>query len=106
MSKHASSPRVEDTLVHNTIPILNPSLSIPSMVTPAPQDRWYHDKHIDPVNIIGNPRAEMLIRAMAKELGATLAHECLFVDFLFEKEPKRSLKHYNIQDGLMPYKIN
>ncbi|GJT94277.1 hypothetical protein Tco_1083122, partial [Tanacetum coccineum] len=58
------------------------------------------------VNIIGNPEAEMLTRAMAKELGATSAHECLFVDFLFEEEPKRSLMHYNIQDGLMPCKMN
>ncbi|GKB79634.1 hypothetical protein Tco_0946529 [Tanacetum coccineum] len=34
----------------------------------------------------------MLTRAMAKELGAASAHECIFVDFLFEEEPKRYLK--------------
>nr|GEW35216.1 hypothetical protein [Tanacetum cinerariifolium] len=34
-------------------------------------------------------RAGMLIKAMAKELNAALAHECLFVDFLFEEEPKK-----------------
>ncbi|GJW72355.1 reverse transcriptase domain-containing protein [Tanacetum coccineum] len=34
-------------------------------------------------------RVGILTRAMAKELGATLAHECLFVDFLSEKEPKK-----------------
>ncbi|GKA92239.1 hypothetical protein Tco_0814164, partial [Tanacetum coccineum] len=87
--EHSSSPRVEDTSVQYTIPIPNSSLSIPSMVTPAPQDRWSQDKHIELVNIIGNPGAEMLTRAMAKELGATSAHECLFVDFLFEEEPKK-----------------
>ncbi|GJV60723.1 hypothetical protein Tco_1466823 [Tanacetum coccineum] len=38
----------------------------------------------------------MLTRAMAKELSAASAHECLFVDFLSEKEPKKvfeALKH-------------
>ncbi|GJS60434.1 retrovirus-related pol polyprotein from transposon TNT 1-94 [Tanacetum coccineum] len=38
----------------------------------------------------------MLTRAMAKQLSATLAHECLFVDFLSKEEPKKvseALKH-------------
>ncbi|GJR77752.1 hypothetical protein Tco_0090117 [Tanacetum coccineum] len=48
--------------------------------------RWSQDKHIELVNIIGDPGAEMLIRAMAKELSAASAHhECLFIDFLSEK---------------------
>ncbi|GJV60140.1 retrovirus-related pol polyprotein from transposon TNT 1-94 [Tanacetum coccineum] len=34
----------------------------------------------------------MLTRAMAKDLGAALAHECLFVDFLFEEERKKVSK--------------
>ncbi|GKE00190.1 retrovirus-related pol polyprotein from transposon TNT 1-94 [Tanacetum coccineum] len=41
ISKHLSSLSVEDTSVQNTIPIPNSSLSIPSIVTLAPQDRWY-----------------------------------------------------------------
>ncbi|GKG27212.1 hypothetical protein Tco_0402915, partial [Tanacetum coccineum] len=64
--------------------------------TPAPQDRWYQDKHIELVNIIGNLGARMLTRAMAKQLSAASAHECLFVDFLSEEEPKKvskALKH-------------
>ncbi|GJX63306.1 ribonuclease H-like domain-containing protein [Tanacetum coccineum] len=36
ISEHSSSPRVEDTLVQNTIPILNPPLPIPSIVTDCP----------------------------------------------------------------------
>nr|GEV47529.1 hypothetical protein [Tanacetum cinerariifolium] len=91
--EHLSSPSVEDTSVHNTTPILIPPLPIPSMVTPAPQDRWSKDKHINLVNIIGNPRVGMLTRAMAKELSAALAHECLFVDFLSEEEPKKLFKN-------------
>ncbi|GJT63197.1 retrovirus-related pol polyprotein from transposon TNT 1-94, partial [Tanacetum coccineum] len=66
------------------------------MTSPAPQDRWSKDKHIELVNIIGNPGAGMLTRAMAKELSPDLAHECLFVDFLYEEEPKKvfeALKH-------------
>ncbi|GJV25146.1 putative reverse transcriptase domain-containing protein [Tanacetum coccineum] len=60
------------------------------MVTLAPQDRWSQDKHIELVNIIGNPEARMLTRAMAKQLSAASAHECLFVDFISEKEPKKT----------------
>ncbi|GKA26799.1 retrovirus-related pol polyprotein from transposon TNT 1-94, partial [Tanacetum coccineum] len=37
----------------------------------------------------------MLTRAMAKQLSAALAHECIFVDFLFEKEPKKISKALN-----------
>ncbi|GJY26640.1 hypothetical protein Tco_0401366 [Tanacetum coccineum] len=89
ISEHSSFPRVEDTSAQNTIPIPNSSLSIPSMVTPSPQNRWSKDKNIKLVNIIGNLGAGMLTRAMAKELGAASAHECLFVDFLSEEEPKK-----------------
>ncbi|GJY20318.1 putative ribonuclease H-like domain-containing protein [Tanacetum coccineum] len=83
------------------------------MVTPAPQDSWSQDKHIALVNIIGNPGAEMLTRAMAKELGATSAHECIFVDFLSEEEPKKvseALQHPRwvdaMQDKLNQFDIN
>ncbi|GKG22459.1 hypothetical protein Tco_0387762 [Tanacetum coccineum] len=62
------------------------------MATPAPQDRWSKDKHIEMVNIVGNPGAEILIGAIAKELSAASAHECLFVDFLSEEEPKKVSK--------------
>ncbi|GKB34658.1 retrovirus-related pol polyprotein from transposon TNT 1-94 [Tanacetum coccineum] len=41
---------------------------------------------------IRNPRARMLTRAMAKELSAASAHECLFVDFLSKEEPKKVSK--------------
>ncbi|GJY92146.1 retrovirus-related pol polyprotein from transposon TNT 1-94 [Tanacetum coccineum] len=103
ISKHSSSSRVEDTSVHDTIPIPNPPLPIPSVVTLAPQDRWSQNKHIELVNIIGNLRAGMLTRAMAKELGAASAHECLFVDFLFEEEPKKvseALQHPGWVDAM------
>ncbi|GKD19311.1 retrovirus-related pol polyprotein from transposon TNT 1-94, partial [Tanacetum coccineum] len=56
------------------------------MVTLAPQD-----KHIELVNIIGNLGDGILTRVMAKELSAASAHEYLFVDFLSEEEPKKTL---------------
>ncbi|GJU94806.1 retrovirus-related pol polyprotein from transposon TNT 1-94 [Tanacetum coccineum] len=73
------------------------------MVTLAPQDRWSQDKHIELVNIIGNPGAGMLTRSMAKQLSAASAHECLFVDFLSEEEPKKvseALKHPRWVDAM------
>nr|GEV04476.1 retrovirus-related Pol polyprotein from transposon TNT 1-94 [Tanacetum cinerariifolium] len=69
------------------------------MVSLAPQDRWSQDKHIELVNIIGNPGAKILTRAMAKQLSAASAHECLFVDFLSKEEPKKVFEALNILDG-------
>ncbi|GJY83744.1 retrovirus-related pol polyprotein from transposon TNT 1-94 [Tanacetum coccineum] len=84
------SSLVEDASVSKIIPIpTNPSLSIPSLASPAPQDRWSQDKHIELVNIIGNPCSRMLIRAMTKELSVASAYECLFIDFLSKEEPKK-----------------
>ncbi|GJT12794.1 retrovirus-related pol polyprotein from transposon TNT 1-94 [Tanacetum coccineum] len=60
-------------------------------------------QHIELVNIIGNRGAGMLIRAMAKQLSAASAHECLFVDFLSEEEPKKvseALKHPGWVDAM------
>ncbi|GJS36165.1 retrovirus-related pol polyprotein from transposon TNT 1-94 [Tanacetum coccineum] len=73
------------------------------MASPAPQDRWSKDKHIELVNIIGYLGAGMLTRAMAKELSATSAYEFLFVDFLSEEEPKKvseALKHPGWVDAM------
>ncbi|GKD11906.1 retrovirus-related pol polyprotein from transposon TNT 1-94 [Tanacetum coccineum] len=91
----------EDTSVHDTSPIHNPSLFIPSMTSPAPQDRWSQDKHIKLVNIIGDLGARMLTQDMAKELSAALAHECLFVDFLFVEEPKKVFMNKRDKTGIV-----
>nr|GEX13823.1 hypothetical protein [Tanacetum cinerariifolium] len=110
------SSLAEAAFVLNTIPIsTNRFLSIPSMASPAPQDRWSQDKHIKLVNTIGNPRFGMLTRAMAKEPSATSAHECPFVDFLSEEEHKKikqskrgisiNLEKY-VKDLLKKYDIN
>ncbi|GJT06471.1 retrovirus-related pol polyprotein from transposon TNT 1-94 [Tanacetum coccineum] len=49
--------------------------STSSFTTSGPQDRWSRDKHIELVNIMGNPGARMLRRAMAKELSVASTHE-------------------------------
>nr|GEU49559.1 copia protein [Tanacetum cinerariifolium] len=87
-----TSSQVEDASAQNTIPIPNiPSSSIPSTISLVAQDRWSQDTQIKLVNIICDPGAGMLTRAMAKTLSAALAHECLFVDFLSEEEPIKTL---------------
>ncbi|GJW44146.1 retrovirus-related pol polyprotein from transposon TNT 1-94 [Tanacetum coccineum] len=104
--KHLSSLNEEDTSVHNTIPIPNSSLSIPSMVTLAPQDRWSQEKYIELVNIIGNPGAGMLTRAMAKELSAASAHEWVFrnkrdeTGIVIKNNTRLVAQGYNQQEGI------
>ncbi|GKA83244.1 retrovirus-related pol polyprotein from transposon TNT 1-94 [Tanacetum coccineum] len=49
------------------------------------------------------PLTGMLTRAMAKELSDASAHECLFVDFVSEEEPKKvseALKHLGWVDAM------
>ncbi|GJS60727.1 retrovirus-related pol polyprotein from transposon TNT 1-94 [Tanacetum coccineum] len=53
------------------------------------QDSWSKDQHIELVNIISGPGEGMLTKSMPAKLIAALASECLFVDFLFEIEPKK-----------------
>ncbi|GJZ59961.1 retrovirus-related pol polyprotein from transposon TNT 1-94 [Tanacetum coccineum] len=59
--------------------------------------------NIELVNIIGNPGAGMLTRAMDKELSVASAHEYLFVDILSEEEPKKvyeALQHPGWVDAM------
>ncbi|GKA00248.1 retrovirus-related pol polyprotein from transposon TNT 1-94 [Tanacetum coccineum] len=59
-------------------------------------DNLPNTKDIQISKHLSSPRAGMLIRAMAKQLCAASSHECLFVDFLSEEEPKnvfKALKH-------------
>nr|GEX54665.1 hypothetical protein [Tanacetum cinerariifolium] len=74
-------------------------------------DQFEHSNHNNDNHIIDNlPNTKdllktdvgMLTKAIAKELSAALAHECLFVDFLFEEEPKKvseALKHLGWVDA-------
>ncbi|GJX10203.1 retrovirus-related pol polyprotein from transposon TNT 1-94, partial [Tanacetum coccineum] len=85
-SELTSSP-VEDTSIHNTIPNIPPS-SIPSTLFRCSR-QCLKKNNMERVNIIGYLRARMLTRAIDKTLSAASSHECLFVDFLSEEEPKK-----------------
>nr|GEX41388.1 retrovirus-related Pol polyprotein from transposon TNT 1-94 [Tanacetum cinerariifolium] len=91
----AKNKRGYFSLRYNFNPKSTPT--IPSVVTLAPQDKWSQEKHIELVNIIENPGAGMLTRAMAKQLSVASAHECLFVEFSLKNNLKRDLlKKYDI----------
>ncbi|GJS79717.1 hypothetical protein Tco_0729598 [Tanacetum coccineum] len=59
---------------------------------PVPQDRWSREKHIDLVNILGEPQAGVTTRSRIRDSKAASAHECLYVNFLSEIEPKKLAK--------------
>ncbi|GJU72912.1 hypothetical protein Tco_1264317 [Tanacetum coccineum] len=56
---------------------------------PVPQGRWSREKHIELVNIIGEPLAG---RSWVRDSETALAHECLYVNFLSEMKPKTLIK--------------
>ncbi|GJW80676.1 retrovirus-related pol polyprotein from transposon TNT 1-94 [Tanacetum coccineum] len=98
-----TKPSVDNINIAESENIHLMNIFIPMNLLRAPQDRWSQDKHIKLVNIIGDPGARMLTRAMAREHSAASAHECLFVDFLSEEEPKKvfeALKHPGWVDAM------
>ncbi|GJZ27358.1 retrovirus-related pol polyprotein from transposon TNT 1-94 [Tanacetum coccineum] len=70
----------------------------------AKSERYPPDEYLHPYELLkGNPGAGMITRAMAKELSAASACECLFVDFLSKEEPKNvseALKHPRWVDAM------
>ncbi|GJS77797.1 retrovirus-related pol polyprotein from transposon TNT 1-94 [Tanacetum coccineum] len=61
-------------------------------LSPVPQDRWSRKKHIEHVNIIRKPMAGITTRSRVKDSEAASVHECLYVNFLSEIEPKKLIK--------------
>ncbi|GJV31687.1 retrovirus-related pol polyprotein from transposon TNT 1-94 [Tanacetum coccineum] len=59
---------------------------------PVPQDRLSREKHIDLVNILGEPQAGVTTRSRIRDSRAASAHECLYVNFLSEIEPKKLIE--------------
>ncbi|GJU16572.1 retrovirus-related pol polyprotein from transposon TNT 1-94 [Tanacetum coccineum] len=51
---------------------------------------WSREKHIELVNIIVEPLAGVTTRSRIRDSEAALAHECLYVNFLSEIEPKKT----------------
>ncbi|GJZ78553.1 retrovirus-related pol polyprotein from transposon TNT 1-94 [Tanacetum coccineum] len=88
----------QDIIINEPISEAEPSQTIISpsaevFINPfVPQDRWSREKHIDLVNIIGEPLAGVTTRSTIRESKAASAHECLYVNFLFEIELKRLIE--------------
>nr|GEX70836.1 retrovirus-related Pol polyprotein from transposon TNT 1-94 [Tanacetum cinerariifolium] len=62
---------------------------------PSPQDRWSKDKHIELVNIIGDPGEGMLTRltrSMVVKLTSASTSECLLLTFSLRWNLKRNKK--------------
>nr|GEV95958.1 hypothetical protein [Tanacetum cinerariifolium] len=75
--------------------------------------RWSLEKHIELVNIIGEPLDGVTTRSRVRDSEAASAHECLYVNFLFEIEPKKlneALKEEGeiiaMREELNPFKRN
>ncbi|GKD94525.1 retrovirus-related pol polyprotein from transposon TNT 1-94 [Tanacetum coccineum] len=87
----------DDHLVYNELDaepspiIISPSTDV-SINPLVPQDRWSREKHIDLVNIIGEPLAGVTTRSRIKDSEATSAHECLFVNYLSKIKPKKLIE--------------
>ncbi|GKF81141.1 retrovirus-related pol polyprotein from transposon TNT 1-94, partial [Tanacetum coccineum] len=69
-------------------PTISPSAEI-ILQTHIPQDRWSREKHIELVNIIGEPLASITTRSRIRDSDAASASECLYVNFISEMEPKK-----------------
>ncbi|GJS59943.1 retrovirus-related pol polyprotein from transposon TNT 1-94, partial [Tanacetum coccineum] len=52
-------------------------------------NQWSREKHIDLVNIIGEPLAGITDRSRIRDSDAASAHECSYVNFLSKIKPKK-----------------
>ncbi|GJT44833.1 retrovirus-related pol polyprotein from transposon TNT 1-94 [Tanacetum coccineum] len=57
-----------------------------------PINRWSREKHIELVNIIGEPLAGITTRSRIRDSDVASAFECLYVNFLSEIEPKKLIE--------------
>ncbi|GJV18548.1 retrovirus-related pol polyprotein from transposon TNT 1-94 [Tanacetum coccineum] len=71
----------------NTTPSESPILQ-ESVISEDPPE----EKHIELVNIIGEPLAGITTRSRIKDSDAASASECLYVNFLSEMEPKKLIE--------------
>ncbi|GJS81558.1 retrovirus-related pol polyprotein from transposon TNT 1-94 [Tanacetum coccineum] len=90
--------KIQDNVINGQISIVQTS---PTTISPSPegilqplipQDRWSREKHIELVNIIGEPLAGITTRSRVRNSEAASAHECLYVNFLSEMEPKKLIE--------------
>ncbi|GJU44811.1 retrovirus-related pol polyprotein from transposon TNT 1-94 [Tanacetum coccineum] len=89
---------IQDTVISEPISDvhLSPTTISPSaegiLQPPVPKDRWLREKHIELVNIIGEPMVGITTRSMIRDSEAASAHERMYVNFLSEMEPKKLIE--------------
>ncbi|GJY88049.1 retrovirus-related pol polyprotein from transposon TNT 1-94 [Tanacetum coccineum] len=94
---HFEPVEPQNNVIIEPISDVQPSPTIPPsaeviLQTPVPQDRWSREKHIELVNIIGEPLAGITTRSRIRDSDAASAFECLYVNFLSEMEPKKLIE--------------
>nr|GEU97030.1 Toll/interleukin-1 receptor (TIR) domain-containing protein [Tanacetum cinerariifolium] len=93
-SEDSPVPNLENEVLVLDEPLHQINLPLADSVSdpPIPRDRWSREKHIDLVNIIGEPFAVIITRSRIRDSDAALASECLYVNFLSEIEPKNLIE--------------
>ncbi|GKC23417.1 hypothetical protein Tco_1025567 [Tanacetum coccineum] len=96
-ANHFEPVEPQNNVIIELISDVQPSPTIPPsadviLQTYVPQDRWSREKHIELVNIIGEPLAGITTRSGIRDSDVALASECLYVNFLSEMEPKKLIE--------------
>ncbi|GKA47461.1 retrovirus-related pol polyprotein from transposon TNT 1-94 [Tanacetum coccineum] len=98
---HANDNLVDQDTTITEVIVNNEHEPSPTLISPlakinydilAPQDKWFRDKHILLVNILGEPHAGVTTRSGVRDSEAASAYECLYVNFLSEIELKRVIE--------------
>ncbi|GKA31507.1 retrovirus-related pol polyprotein from transposon TNT 1-94, partial [Tanacetum coccineum] len=83
----STSMKIDPSLMMNS---LNPRAKLLNAL--AILNIWSREKYIELVNILGEPQAGVTTRSRIRDSEATSAHECLYVNFLSEIEPKKLIE--------------
>ncbi|GJS21094.1 retrovirus-related pol polyprotein from transposon TNT 1-94 [Tanacetum coccineum] len=79
-----------NNIKHSTT-IISPSAAV-FINPPVLHDRWSREKHIELVNILGEPQAWVTTRSRISNSEVASTHECLYVNFLSKIEPKKLIE--------------
>nr|GEW83721.1 hypothetical protein [Tanacetum cinerariifolium] len=80
--------------------IISPSAKV-FINPPVLQDRWSTKKHIELVNILGEPQVEVTTRIRIRDSKAASVHECLYVNFLSKIKPKKLIKALKVKGWMI-----
>ncbi|GJT24651.1 retrovirus-related pol polyprotein from transposon TNT 1-94 [Tanacetum coccineum] len=72
-------------------PTIPPSADVILQII-VPQDRWSREKHIELVNIIGEPLAGITTISRIKDSNVASAFECLYINFISKMKPKKLIE--------------